>query len=143
MCEVSETAGPIAPPVNAPTWPNALLLDGSPERADRFIVAEPSSRLLCVANMPDGHYEVVNDLTRQGVRVTWDIAALPHLWLRCVLRVVAGANRRRSSVSNPHRFLTHSDSSGLERTRAEGQAVVLHRGERYSSWIRVTPFREA
>lgn len=138
--EISETGGPIAPPSNAPTWPDALLLDGTHERADAVSLAEPSSRLLCVADVPEGRYEVVNDETGQGVRVTWDVAALPHLWLWREVRATGGHWRSQAEIlglepaSVPH-------SLGLGRARAEGQAAVLRRSERHSSWVRLMPFQ--
>ena len=89
--EVSEQSGPARPPADAPSWPDARLLDGTLERADRAMLTTPRSRLLIVADVPEGRVVVRNRDRRQGIEITWDaaVAAAP-------VDVARGANQRRS-----------------------------------------------
>jgi hypothetical protein len=137
--ELSESTGPVRAPAAAPEWPDALLLDGSGERADHVETEIASGRFLVVEALPEGWYEVVNDLSGQGLRVEWDVAALPHLWLWREVRASGGIWRGQTELlalepaSVPH-------SLGLERARDEGQATVLSKGERFTSRISARPF---
>ena len=138
--ELSEADGPTQAPEHAPGWPDALLLDGSLERADEIDLAETGGRLLAVASLPEGWYEITNACTGQGLRVEWDVAALPHLWIWREVRATGGRWRGqaellgREPASVPH-------SLGLARALDEGQAVVLDRGARFRSRICAAPFR--
>ena len=138
--ELSEADGPTRAPEHAPGWPDALLLDGSLERADEIDLAEASGRFLAVASLPEGWYEITNASTGQGLRVEWDIAALPHLWIWREVRATGGRWRGQGELlglepaSVPH-------SLGLARALDEGQAVVLDRGARFRSRICAAPFR--
>jgi hypothetical protein len=139
--ELSETSGPVRGPATAPGWPDVLLLDGSTERGDRFSVAGRGGRFLGVESLPEGWYEVVNDLTGQGVRVEWDVAALPHVWIWWEARTSGGRWREQAEMlaiepaSVPH-------SLGLARALEEGQAVVLAEDERFATRLSVRPLRE-
>jgi hypothetical protein len=125
--ELSETDGPVWPPAEAPVWPDMLLLDGSVERADRWPLDRPRARFGCVADLPEGWFEVRNVATGQGLLVEWDIAALPHLWLWHEVRTSRGPWRGQGEMlglepaSVPH-------SLGLARAIAEGQAHQVERG---------------
>lgn len=140
--ELSETSGPVRAPAAAPAWPLVQLLDGSLERADGLSLAEPSGRFLSLCDLPEGWYEVVNDRTGQGIRVEWDVAALPHLWLWREVRASGGRWRGQAEMlalepaSVPH-------SLGLARALAEEQAIVLDAGARFRGSVAVTPFQSA
>lgn len=140
--ELSETEGPTRAPDEAPAWPDALLLDGSTERADRWQLREPRSRLLAVADLPDGRAEVVNTGTGQGIRLEWDARAQPHLWLWHEVRTTGDPWRGLTEVlcvepsTVPH-------SLGLARAVDEGQAVRLARGDEFETTIRAQPFHES
>lgn len=137
--ELSETTGPARAPASAPSWPDVLLLDGSTEQADRISLDLAGGRFVAVEALPAGWYEVVNDLTGQGLRVEWDVAALPHLWIWREVRASGGRWRGQAELlglepaSVPH-------SLGLERALAERQAIVLAAGERFVSQVSARPF---
>jgi hypothetical protein len=140
--ELSEQEGPVRAPEDAPHWPGALLLDGSSEIADRRALHESRSRLLAVADLPDGWASVVNRGTGQGVRLEWNVRAQPHLWMWHEVRTTGGPWRGQAEVlciepsTVPH-------SLGLARALDEGQATVLRSGERFETTIRAIPFEEA
>ena len=137
--ELSETTGPVRAPASAPNWPDVLLPDDTTEQADRISLDLAGSRFVAVEALPAGWYEVVNDLTGQGLRVEWDVAALPHLWIWREVRASGGRWRGQAELlglepaSVPH-------SLGLERALAERQAIVLAAGERFVSQVSARPF---
>jgi hypothetical protein len=137
--ELSEATGPVRAPAAAPSWPDALLLDGSGERADRVSTDVVGSRFLAIEALPEGWYEVVNDHTGQGLRVEWDIASLPHLWLWLEVRASGGIWRGQAELLGLEPASVQH-SLGLERALAEGQAVVLAAGERFASRLSARPF---
>ena len=126
--ELSETDGPAVPPAEAPLWPEALLLDGSRERADRWVLAHPRSRLLAVAELPEGRARVRNAKTGTTVDVTWDAEWLRHLWLWHEARQYGGPWRGQTELlaieptSVPHPL-------GLAAAIEHGQALELAAGE--------------
>ena len=138
--EFSEVDGPVRAPLAATTWPDVVLQDGGLERGDVVSLAEPNARLLAVQDLPEGWYEVVNCVTGQGVRVDWELATLPHLWLWREVRTAGERWRGQAELlgmepaSVPH-------SLGLARALAEGQAIVLDRGGRRRSSVTMTPIR--
>lgn len=140
--ELSEQEGPVGPPAGAPAWPDALLLDGGTERADRWRLDASRSRLLAVADLPAGRAEVVNRGTGQGLRLEWDAEAQPHLWMWHEVRTTGGAWRGLTEVlcvepsTVPH-------SLGLARALEEGQAVVLGAADEFETTIAARPFTEA
>jgi hypothetical protein len=138
--ELSEEHGPTTPPPEASTWPEVRLLSGATERADRIDCAEPSGRFFVVADVHEGRYDVTNEETGQGLRVAWDTATHPHLWVWREIRASAGRWRSQAEIvglepaSVPH-------SLGLDRAAADGQAHVLRAGQRLRSWITASPFQ--
>lgn len=140
--ELSEQGGPVRPPDGAPNWPDVLLLDGGTERADRWRLEERRSRLLAVADLPEGRAELVNRGTGQGLRLEWDAEAQPHLWMWHEVRTTPDMWRELTEVlcvepsTVPH-------SLGLARALDEGQAVVLGAGDEFETAITATPFAEA
>jgi hypothetical protein len=140
--ELSETTGPVRGPAEARDWPDVLLLDGSSERGDRLEAKPRNGRFFAVEALPEGWYELVNAHTGQGVRVEWDSAVLPHLWIWRELGASGGRWRRRAEIvgiepaSVPH-------SLGLARALDEHQAFDLARGERLAGRVLVRPFARA
>jgi hypothetical protein len=140
--ELSEQTEPVRPPDAAPSWPEVLLLGGGTERADRWPLEAPRSRLLAVADLPAGRAEIVNRGTGQGLRLVWNAEAQPHLWMWHEVRTTPDVWRGLTEVlcvepsTVPH-------SLGLARAVDEGQAVVLDAGDEFETAITATPFMEA
>jgi hypothetical protein len=139
--EVSEQSGPATPPEDAARWPDARLLDGTVERADRAVLTTPRSRLLVVADVPEGRLVVRNRDRRQGIEIKWDAEWLPHLWMWHEVRTSGGPWRQLAETlvvepaSVPHTL-------GLETAREMGQAHLLETGQRASTEIVVRPLLE-
>jgi galactose mutarotase-like enzyme len=135
--ELSEMDGPPSPPAGAPTWPDVLLADGSLERADRWDLELPRSRLLAVAELPEGRARVRNARTGMTVQLRWDAEWLRHLWLWHEARLYGGPWRRQAELlaieptSVPHPL-------GLAAALEHGQALVLAPGETASYELRLT-----
>ena len=114
--------GPLAPPVGAPLWPEALLLDGGVERVDRMPEAGPG-RLLTVAGVAHGRVRVANGARALAYELTWDHPDwLRHVWLWREEHAAGGPWRGRASVlvvepaTVPHdRGLAHAVESGEAR----------------------------
>ena len=126
--ELSETEGPPIPPAAAPRWPDVLLLDGTIERADRWPLARERSRLLAVAELPEGRAVVRNAARGAGLELTWDADWLRHLWIWHEVRLYGGLFRRQGELltveptSVPHPL-------GLAAAIEHGQARWLEPGE--------------
>lgn len=126
--ELSETHGPPLPPRDAPPWPDVLLLDGSHERADRWQLDRARSRLLAVADIPEGRARVRNAKTGMTVELAWDADWLRHLWLWHEVREYGGPWRGQAELlaiepcSVPHPL-------GLAAAIEHGQALQLAEGE--------------
>jgi hypothetical protein len=140
--EVSEQTGPTTPPPDAGRWPEVRLLDGTVERADRAEIRTPRSRLLIVADLPDGRIAVHNRDRGQGLELSWDVAWLPHMWMWHEVRTTFDTWRGLTETlviepaSVPHTL-------GLETALTCGQAYVLEAGERRSTEIALRPLSEA
>jgi hypothetical protein len=136
--ELSEQTGPTGPPSEAPVWPQVGLLDGCIEHADRAILAAPRSRLLAVADLPEGRLEVRNRDRGQGLEVTWDVSWLPHLWMWHEVRTSGGPWRELTEMlvvepaCVPHTL-------GLDAARRSGHAHRLGAGEQRSTEIVIRP----
>jgi hypothetical protein len=139
--ELSESTGPVHAPHAAPGWPDALLLDGSVERADRWPLERPHSRLLAVENLDAGRLEIANVGTGQGLLLEWEADALPHLWIWHETRTTGGIWRGQAEIlvvepaSVPH-------SLGLATALEHGQAVVLAEGATFGYRLTARPFRD-
>lgn len=126
--ELSEEDGPSLPPPAAPRWPEVLLLDGSQERGDRWRLDRSRSRLLAVADVPEGRARVRNARTGTTVELTWDASWLRHLWLWHEAREYGGPWRGQTELlaieptSVPHPL-------GLAAAIEHGQALQLGTGE--------------
>jgi hypothetical protein len=139
--EVSERSGPATPPPDAAGWPEARLLDGTLERADRGVLTAARSRLLVVAQLPEGRIVVRNRERRQGIEIKWDVEWLPHLWMWHEVRTSGGPWRALAETlvvepaSVPHTL-------GLKTAQEEGQAYRLEAGESASTEIMLRPLLE-
>jgi hypothetical protein len=126
--ELSEVDGPPVPPPDAPRWPDVLLLDGSRERADRWQLADARSRLLAVAELPEGRARVRNAVTGLAVTLEWETDWLRHLWIWHEVREYGGPWRGVTELlaieptSVPHPL-------GLAAAIEHGQALELEPGE--------------
>jgi hypothetical protein len=136
--EVSEQTGPPAPPDDAGYWPEVRLLDGTLERADRAILNAPRSRLLIVAQVPDGRLTVCNRDRCQGLEIEWDRSWLPHVWMWHEVRTTGGAWRELTETlvvepaSVPHAL-------GLRTAHELDQAHWLEAGEHAETEIALRP----
>lgn len=139
--ELSETEGPPSPPEGAPAWPEVLLLDGSRERGDRWTLERPRSRLLAVADLPEGRARVRNARTGAAVELTWDADWLRHLWLWHEAREYGGIWRRQAELLAleptcvPHPL-------GLAAAIEHGQARWVGPGETAAYGLRFDVFAE-
>lgn len=140
--EVDERTGPPQPPVDSPTWPEVRLLDGTLERGDRTQLVTPRSRMLVVANVPEGRVTVRNQDRRQGLELTWDRSWLPHLWIWHEVRTSGGVWRGLAETliiepaSVPHTL-------GLETARSLDQAHRLEAGQTRSTEVVLRPLVDA
>jgi Domain of unknown function (DUF4432) len=136
--ELDEQTGPTEPPPGAPEWPEVRLLDGTIERADRAELRSPRSRMMVVANVPEGRVAVRNRDHDQGIELTWDTSWLPHLWMWHEVRTSGGPWREMAETlivepaSVPHTL-------GLEKAQANGQAHVLQPGEHRTTELTLKP----
>ncbi|HEY1369988.1 MAG TPA: hypothetical protein VGF23_22875 [Gaiellaceae bacterium] len=137
--ELSESTGPVHAPHGAPDWPEALLLDGSLERADRWLLERPHSRLLAVESLDDGRLEVANAATGQGLLLEWEADALPHLWIWHETRTTGGIWRGQTELLVVEPALV-PHSLGLAAALESGQAVVLDGGETFGYRLTARPF---
>ena len=116
-----------------------LLLDGSVERADRWRIAEPRSRLFVVAGVGAGWAAVRNVARGQGLALAWDVEWFRHCWVWHENHVSSGPWRRMAEMlaveptTVPHTL-------GLATAAAYGQARILRRGEVAEPWIVARPF---
>lgn len=139
--ELSEQTGPTSAPADAGAWPEVRLLDGSLERANRAILTAPRSRLVAVAELPEGCLKVRNRDRGQGIEVTWDVSWLPHLWIWHEVRTSGGPWRKLAEMlviepaSVPH-------SLGLAAARSSGHAYRLAAGEHRRTEIVIRPLLE-
>jgi hypothetical protein len=140
--EVDERTGPAEPPDDAPAWPEIRRLDGTLERADRAELRTPRSRLLIVANVPEGRLTIRNPDRRQGIELKWDHSWLPHLWMWHEVRTSGGPWRELGETlivepaSVPHTL-------GLDIARGLGQAHQLEAGQRHSTEVMLRPLVDA
>jgi hypothetical protein len=115
----------------APAWPEVLLLDGSAERADRWPLSRERSRLLCVADLPEGRAAIRNAARPVGLELAWDAEWLRHAWVWHEARTYGGPWRGQAEIlvvepaSVPH-------SLGLAVAVEQGQALWLEPGESLS-----------
>ncbi len=136
--EVDERTGPTEPPPDVASWPEVRLLDSTLERADRASLLSPRSRMLIVANVPEGRLTVQNRARRQGIEITWDTSWLPHLWIWHEVRATGGPWRQIAETlivepaSVPHTL-------GLQTARSLGQAHQLAAGELRTTEITLRP----
>jgi hypothetical protein len=136
--EVDERTGPAQTPGNAARWPEVRLLDETLERAERAELRAQRSRLLIVADVPEGRLAVHNRDRGQGIEFTWDTSWLPHLWIWHEVRTSGGPWREMGETlavepaSVPH-------SLGLATARAHGQAHVLQAGQKRTTEFALRP----
>jgi hypothetical protein len=136
--ELSEQDGPTEPPADATRYPAVRLLDGSSERADRWPIAEPRSRLYVVAGLPAGWAVIANAARDQGLAMAWDVDWYRHCWVWHENRSTGDAWRGAAEmlVVEPS---TVPHSLGLAAAEAAGHARVLAPGEVAEPWIVVRP----
>lgn len=136
--ELNEQTGPVRPPAGAPRYPEVMLADGSIERADRWPISDPRSRLFAVADLPEGWAVIENGSRDQGMAVAWDVGWWGSLWVWHENRVSGGIWREQTEMlavepsTVPH-------SLGLPVAQAEGQAKTLAPGEIATPWIVLRP----
>jgi len=136
--ELSEQDGPTRPPDGAPHYPELLLLDGTTERADRWPIAQPRSRLFVVAEVPEGWAVIRNAVRGEALAMAWDADWYRHCWVWHENRVTGGIWREQAEMiaveptTVPH-------SLGLAVAEQEGQARRIEPGEVAEPWIVLRP----
>jgi hypothetical protein len=137
--ELSETDGPPSAPADAGVWPEVRLLDGSLERADRWPVAEPRSRLYAVTGLAAAWAAVRNPARGQGLALAWDASWFRHCWVWHENRATDGPWRRATELLGIEPS-TVPHTLGLAAAAAHGQARRLRPGEEATPWIVARPF---
>jgi hypothetical protein len=120
--------GPASPPADAPSWPSALLLDGSVADVERFPEAGPG-RLLTASAVLAGRVRVANSARSLAYEIAWDDTSwLGHVWLWREEHGAGGPWRERASllVVEP---ASVSHDLGLAQAVERGEARVLEPGE--------------
>jgi hypothetical protein len=136
--EVDLRLGPTATPATAPVFPDVLLLDGTTENASTWPIDRPRSREYVVADVPEGLAEVRNAATGEGLRLRWDVAVLPHLWIWHEARASGGRWRGAAELLGiepsiaPHQL-------GLAEAIASGHARTVEPDVPLSWWIELEP----
>ena len=136
--ELSEQDGPTTPPDAAPRFPELQLLDGTTERADRWPISEPRSRLFVVAELPEGWAVIRNGARGEALAMAWDVDWYRHCWVWHENRVTSGIWREAAEtiVVEP---TTVPHSLGLAVAEQEGQARRIEPGEVAEPWIVLRP----
>jgi hypothetical protein len=136
--ELSEQDGPTTPPDGAPRFPELQLLDGTTERADRWPISEPRSRLFVVAELPEGWAVIRNGSRGEALAMAWDVDWYRHCWVWHENRVTPGIWRQAAEtiVIEP---TTVPHSLGLAVAEREGQARRIEPGEVAEPWIVLRP----
>jgi hypothetical protein len=135
--EMDERAGPPRAPAGSPRWPEVRLAGGAIERADRWELADPRSRLVCVQDVDRGRARITNARSGAGVDVAWDAARLPHLWMWHEARRSDGPWRSLTEllVIEPASVPHHQ---GLAAAIDHGQAVWVEPGRDFGYAMSVT-----
>ena len=138
--ELSEQDGPLSPPADATRFPTLRLLDGSTERADRWPIGEPRSRLYVVSDLPAGWAVIANAARNHGLAMAWDVEWYRHCWVWHENRVSGGVWRGAAEmlVVEP---ATVPHSLGLSVAEASGHARRIEPGIVAEPWIVVRPVR--
>jgi galactose mutarotase-like enzyme len=123
--------GPVAPPAEAPSWPRALLLDGSVDELDHFPQDGPG-RLLTASGVQPGRVRVANPARSLSYELTWDDTAwLGHVWLWREEHGAGGPWRERASLLVVEPASVVHDL-GLAQAVERGEARVLEPGDNAS-----------
>jgi hypothetical protein len=136
--ELDEQTGPVSPPEDCATWPEATMQDGSRERVDGWQIARPRGRLVALNDLAAGWAVVRNPERDQGLALTWDVNFFPHCWMWQENRATAGIWRSLTEIlavepsTVPH-------SLGLAHAIASGDARTVRDGEVLTPWIVVRP----
>ena len=126
--ELSEADGPPFPPPAAPRSCEPSRSRTAGQRGDRWPLDRPRSRLIAVAELPEGRARVRNARTGTTVELNWDASWLRHLWIWHEAREYRGPWRGQAellaiepaSVAHP---------LGLAAAIEHGQALQLGTGE--------------
>ena len=118
-------------------WPEIALADGGLERGDRWPLARPRSRLVCVRDVPTGEARITNARTGAGVALTWSERQLPHVWIWHEVRTSGGPWRGATELlviepaSVPHHL-------GLAAAIASGHANWAEPGTPFGYRVSLT-----
>jgi len=132
--EIEEPNGHLPLPSNAPTYPDVLRLDGTIERMGSWTIDEVRSRTFAVSDLPEGAALVRNLGTGEGLRLTWDVNALPHMWVWHENRATGGPWRNATELLGIEPAMV-PHSIGLDGARDSGHAATVLPGEPITWWI--------
>lgn len=132
--EIEEPNGRLPLPSDAPVFPDVRLLDGSIERVGSWNIDDVRTRTFAVADMPEGWAEVRNVATGEGLRLTWDVEVLPHMWVWHENRATGGPWRNATELLGIEPAMV-PHSIGLDGARESGHAAIVAPDAPISWWI--------
>ena len=132
--EIEEPDGSLPLPAQAPSYPDVLMLDGTTERMTSWSIDDVSARTFAVSQMPEGWAQVRNCATGEGLRLTWDVTVLPHMWVWHENRANGGPWRHATELLGIEPAMV-PHSIGLDGARESGHAAIVVPGAPISWWI--------
>jgi hypothetical protein len=132
--DIEEPNGSLPLPQDAPWYPDVLHLDGSVERMGSWHIDEVRARTFVISDLSDGRAQVTNLATGEGLRLTWDAAVLPHMWVWHENRATGGPWRHSTELLGIEPAMV-PHSIGLDAARESGHAAVVAPGQPIAWWI--------
>jgi hypothetical protein len=132
--EIEEPDGSLPLPTEAPAYPEVLMLDGAIERMGSWRLDDVGAQTFAVSEMPEGWAHVRNRATGEGLRLTWDVSVLPHMWVWHENRSSGGPWRHATELLGIEPAMV-PHSIGLDGARESGHATIVVPGEPVSWWI--------
>lgn len=117
-------------------WPRVPAAGGGTVDLDVVPGRGEPSEIVYLTGLEEGRYEVLDPDGGLGLRVRWDAAVLPHLWLWQELGATTGHPWwGRAYVMGLEPFAGHP-TDGLAAAAANGTALALEPHARRSLWLR-------
>ena len=122
--DIEEPNGSLPLPTDAPMYPDVLHLDGSVERMSSWKVDDVSARTFVVSELEAGWAQVRNTATGEGLRLTWDVSVLPHMWVWHENRSTGGPWRNATELLGIEPAMV-PHSIGLDGALQSGHARIV------------------
>jgi hypothetical protein len=132
--DIEEPNGSLPLPTDAPMYPDVLHLDGSVERMASWKIDEVSARTFVVSELAEGWAQVKNLATGEGLRLTWDVTVLPHMWVWQENRSTGGPWRHATELLGIEPAMV-PHSIGLEGALESGHATIVSAENPCRWWI--------